>query len=274
MVGDGRSGTTWLADIINWQTNYREMLEPFHPGFVKAMGSFGLFKYMRPDEDDRLFREAAQGVFTGRLLSHRVNSQNRIRWYNRLLIKDIFAHLFVKWALARFPYLKLVVIVRNPFAVALSKRGRQHWVWMTDPKDFLKQPALVEDYLKPFDPTINSVEDDYVIRQVLIWAIIHHVLFRQLTNDQVHLVFYEALCRDPHSELVKLFRYLGAAETREELPSELLGRLKMPSRFSRADSTIMSGESSTDSWRDKVSTHQFDVGRRILCEFGLDQIYR
>lgn len=273
VVGDGRSGTTWLADIVNWQTTYREMLEPFHPAFVKAMGRFGLFKYMRPDEEDELFREAAKAVFTGRLLSRRVDSENRIRFYNGLLIKDIFAHLFVRWALAHFPYIKLVVIVRNPFAVALSKLGRQHWVWMTDPKDFLKQPTLVEDYLRPFEPTISNVEDDYVIRQVLIWAIIHHVLFRQLSDAQVHLVFYESLCRDPRSELVKLFRYLGAAETSEELPSELLGRLKMPSRFSRVDSTITSGESLTDSWRDKISAHQIDMGRQILCKFGLDQIY-
>ena len=33
LVGEARSGTTWVSDLINWDKRYREMFEPFHPTF-------------------------------------------------------------------------------------------------------------------------------------------------------------------------------------------------------------------------------------------------
>jgi hypothetical protein len=36
VIGDGRSGTTWLMELINWRKTYREMFEPFHPRFVNG----------------------------------------------------------------------------------------------------------------------------------------------------------------------------------------------------------------------------------------------
>ncbi len=51
IIGDGRSGTTWLGDIINWKKNYREMFEPFHPNKVKSAKPYTLHQYMRVDDD-------------------------------------------------------------------------------------------------------------------------------------------------------------------------------------------------------------------------------
>ena len=40
LAGTGRSGTTWLAGLINHDQSYRDVFEPFHPGKVEALGGF------------------------------------------------------------------------------------------------------------------------------------------------------------------------------------------------------------------------------------------
>ncbi len=64
VAGTGRSGTTWLADIISEQFKSRLMFEPFHPVLVPEYAEFNYFQYMRPGEPDDtlgLFRQQPVG---------------------------------------------------------------------------------------------------------------------------------------------------------------------------------------------------------------------
>src|SRR5688572_637852 len=36
LIGDGRSGTTWAANLLNHRGRYRQLFEPFHPQMVSA----------------------------------------------------------------------------------------------------------------------------------------------------------------------------------------------------------------------------------------------
>ena len=54
LAGSGRSGTTWLSEIINHRRGYRYVFEPFNPREV------GLFGHRLVEADvDRLRRDAA-----------------------------------------------------------------------------------------------------------------------------------------------------------------------------------------------------------------------
>ncbi|HKX58690.1 MAG TPA: hypothetical protein VJN00_04895, partial [Steroidobacteraceae bacterium] len=52
VAGTGRSGTTWLAELICSQIPCRLMFEPFNPRKVSAYREFNYFQYMRPGEGD------------------------------------------------------------------------------------------------------------------------------------------------------------------------------------------------------------------------------
>ena len=93
-----------------------------------------------------------------------MDAGNRRIFYKGLLIKDIFVNLFVYWAVQHFPGVKVVLLIRNPFSVALSKYKTRTWFWLADPIALLDQPDLYEDSLQPFEDLIRRVGSgtDYI----------------------------------------------------------------------------------------------------------------
>ena len=161
LIGEGRSGTTWVADLINRNRQYRDMFEPFHPKRVSSFGFLGLNEYVRPDQDYPRLYCAAKDVFTGRFTHRRVDAANHRLVYRGIVVKDIFATLFAKLAQQNFPWVKITLLVRNPFSVALSKYNKGSWDWMTRPADFLCQKNFVDDYLSDFYDDIMGSESNH-----------------------------------------------------------------------------------------------------------------
>ena len=274
LFGDGRSGTTFVADLINYNRCYREMFEPFHPKFVKAMHGFQLHQYIRPGSNNKKMEKVASDIFSGRLVDDFTDSSSTRLFYRNMLVKDIFANLLSYWVLTQFKNynIKPVLLIRNPFAVALSKYKKKDWEWMTDPRDFLKQEQLVEDFLQPFVDDIKIIRDDYIERQIMIWSIIHYVPFRQFHENELHVLFYENLLENPEQELQSLLNYLEIPVS-EPVTQKIISKLSVPSRVAGTDSSIARGESPIESWRSQITNQQIQNGQQILKIFGLDHIY-
>ncbi|MDD5036624.1 MAG: sulfotransferase domain-containing protein [Methylococcaceae bacterium] len=274
LLGDGRSGTTWIADLINHEKNYREMFEPFHPSLVKEMSFMLPQQYMRPhDSDDRL-EKVSGDVFSGKFTHYVVDVANRPSIYNGLLIKDIFANLFSYWASLRFSNLKIIFLIRHPFAVALSKSKKKDWFWLTNPLDLLSQGNLYEDYLYQFEDVIQetSRKGDYVLSQILIWSIINYVPLRQFNPGQIYVVFYEEAYMDPSREISKIFQFIRPEAENPQITFD--GKaVKRPSRFSGKESNLLAGKSPVTSWKDELTPQQIDAGLKILECFGFDELY-
>src|SRR3712207_9472155 len=69
LAGSGRSGTTWVAEIINHRNGYRLVFEPFHPGRVGICGSFRRKQYLRPDDRREAYLGPARRILTGGVTS-------------------------------------------------------------------------------------------------------------------------------------------------------------------------------------------------------------
>jgi Sulfotransferase domain len=264
VVGDGRSGTTWLSSMINWHGRYREMFEPFHPVFVPTMRSLRPFQYVRVGFLTPEFRELVDIVFSGRLRDERVDMQTPPRLHHGLVVKDIFTQLFAAAVLHEFPEIKLVLIIRNPIDVALSKLKLRRWWWPDDPQLFLAQQNLMEDYLHPFEAQIAHCSGDFVTRQVMIWAILHYVLLKQRPYYRAHVVFYESLRIEPERELSKLFQFLQTNTGDNGTSAALLNAVNKPSRMTRV------GTGKVDP---RCSAQQLSDTAEILATFGLDHLY-
>lgn len=274
LFGDGRSGTTFVADLIKYNRCYRELFEPFHPKFVKAMQGLQLHQYMKPGMENQQLTKSAADIFSGFFVDQFVDSSSTRLAYRNLIIKDIFVNLLARWALDRFENhnIKPVLLIRNPYAVALSKYKKCDWEWMTDPRDFLKQEKLVEDYLYPFVDEIKAIGDDYIVRQIMIWAIIHYVPFKQFRDNELHVLFYENLLSNPEEELESLLFYLDIPVSEKHIKS-IIDIMSRPSRVSGPDSSILRGDSPVESWRAEVTESQIINGEKVLKTFGLDHIY-
>lgn len=272
LIGSGRSGTTWLSSLINWNGRYRELYEPVHPGHVRQTQDFGFHPYIRCNDNTSQVSKFLYSVFSGRFKHFRADVSKPRLFHQGLLIKEIFANLLAGWVHQNIPHAKKIMLVRNPFAVALSKQKYKHWIWMTDPKQFLEQSSLMHDYLSPFEHLIKRSKDDFIENQVLIWAIIHYVPFRQLNEGDVYVLFYENLFCNPEEELLKLFNYLYGNEL-AILDTGLLSQIRKPSRSRGKRFSTLSAQSPLDVWKSELSPKQIDNGLKILEEFGLQDVY-
>jgi len=169
------------------------MFEPFHPQMVSQASFLRPHLYVRPNATDERLRTFAANVLSGRFSHRHVDAANGAFSYRGLLIKDIFANLFAYWASLQFPGVKVTLLLRNPFAVALSKSRKRHRYWLTEPLDLLGQQDLREDFLGPFEDTIRetSATGNYLLKQILIWSINNYVPLRQFSPGQLHVTFYE-----------------------------------------------------------------------------------
>lgn len=265
LIGDARSGTTWVANLLNHQGNYREMFEPFHPTLVPAARFLDTYQYVRPGQDWPELERLANRIFSGSFHFRRVDRGVRIRPYPGLLVKDICANLFACWAAAKFPQVRTVLLIRNPFAVAASKLEKSTWNWFGKPSELFGQSDLRDDFLQPHDGLIREVatRNDPLQNYVLIWAILNSVPLRQFGLTELQTIFYEDAFQDPSGMVASVLRTPHA-----EVDPAIA---KRPSKV--ASQNLLTGKSPITSWKDKFNAEQIREGSRILEHFGLHRLY-
>lgn len=268
LAGSGRSGTTWLSELVNDRLGYRYVFEPFHPGEVPLARPFGYRRYVRPGDSRPELLEAARQILCGHVRGPWTDRFRRRLLARGRLIKDIRANLLLGWLANNFPEMPVIFILRHPCAVALSK---VRLGWRARLEEFLAQPELVEDFLAPVESQLRAACDDGVPefeRHVFAWCVENAVPLAQLGRGRAFLVFYESLCEAPEEELRALFRYLGAE------PGDVSPRtLRSPSALSRAGSAVLSGADPVAGWRAELSAGEIRRAGEILGLFGLDRVY-
>ena len=123
LAGTGRSGTTWLAELIGLQRPTRIMFEPFRPSLVPEYAGFRNFLYMKPEEHNAALREFCERVFTGRIRNPWIDNTIEVLRPQVRIVKDVRANLLLKWINRQFPSLPLVLVLRHPCAVVLVAHG-------------------------------------------------------------------------------------------------------------------------------------------------------
>ena len=260
LAGSGRSGTTWLSEIINHRRGYRYVFEPFNPREVGPFGHFRTKQYLRPDDQREKFLKPARLALTGGLRDHWTDRFNGRIVARRRLIKDIRANLLLGWMRAHFPGMPIILLLRHPCAVVASRLALG---WRDNLSETMEQRELVEDFLLPMEAEIRAANDDFE-RHLFLWCIDNYVPLKQFRPQEVHLTFYENLLARPEAELQSLFASLG-----EDFDDRVYRRLRRPSPLSRKNTPCPS----TEGWRTRVSAHQLERTMEILRLFGLDHLY-
>ncbi|TVQ02939.1 MAG: hypothetical protein EA359_10720 [Balneolaceae bacterium] len=273
IIGSGRSGSTWLLELIGSQQTYRILFEPFHSKYVTEANFLKNHFYLRPGDVHPEMEHLSKIIFTGNCNFKRVDMYNRSKFYTGLLIKDIYANLFAKWVYEKFPDLKIIYLIRHPCEVAVSKYITRNFKWLEDPSVLLQQKDLYEDYLAPYSSLIHKIvsENDYILNQVLLWSIINFVPLKQFKKDDIHIVFYENLLTDTEKCLNDIFSFIydGKKTGQINIDNHLIGK---PS------STVFNKNKEftappLNRWKDVCSKYQINKCSEILDEFGLSNLY-
>jgi hypothetical protein len=259
LAGSGRSGTTWVAEMINFDNSYRLIFEPLRAGQFKP---FHGRRYLRSGEKNPILADLFRTIVDGEFRSLLADRYNRQPFPRKRLVKEIIINLSLAWLHRQFPDIPIILLIRHPYAV-LASRLRLGWNYSLRP--FLMQESLVADFLSPFKADMETVTSALDVH-LYHWCIETLVPLKQLRPGEVHLAFYEDFCEQPRHELERLFAFLGKNTT-----DRLFRRVNRPSSQTWGRSPLRSARLA--GLRDNFSSKQLQRTDAVLREFGLDVLY-
>jgi sulfotransferase family protein len=269
--GSGRSGTSWVAELLNYRNDHRYMFEPLTPPHVPSFAHFIRGQYLRPENQDASFMEPMGAMLSGRLRHHWVDRLNCVPIASRRVIKDVYANLLLKWVHTNFPGIRIVFVIRHPLAVMTSRIRLApvdpHLRFEPDLERFLVQDALVADFIEPF---VGAITDASTIleKQAFWWCIENYVPLRQFAPDEIHVVCYERLRREPEVEIPRLGAFLG-----REFDPSIFSKMQRRSRTTGYRSALQKGGDPVSDWTRLWSPDDIRRALQILSIFGMDELY-
>ncbi len=274
IVGDGRSGTNWLIDLLNPDKRYRLIYEPFHGWEFRpklpAQAEYP-FPLLHGADLERQFRKAARGEF----ITRNVTIEFPRALYQGLMIKDINAQLVADELDAAVPGMQKILIMRHPFAVAVSKHKYRAHHWPTEPDYFLNGDARFSGLLAPQADIIRHVKQkaDRHLQLICVWCVLHRVLFNARTIGDYQVVFYEQLAVDAMNECRRLYHGMqqhGRFEKQQGLLQTIVAKR---SRVTQEDNAIAASVAGRAAWQDTLDARLISEGVELLRAFGLEHIY-
>ena len=227
VLGFGRSGTTWIADIISKSLGKLILFEPIHPSVT--------------DIAEELAYSSISDNITNKLISlynNIFNQNHRKMWLLRnhvpdrlenisgdfleLLwnkceiggIKEIRANFLIDWYLKNMDA-KIVFIIRHPCATVSSIKGRPNfWEfgWPRTYEIFLQKTIFSQTYKNhPIQNNINLIKSvkSYEEKIAIMWAITHAISLPKMKELNLPVIIYENLYDDPFNVSRELLTYLG-----------------------------------------------------------------
>ncbi len=260
IVGSGRSGTTWLAEIIDPHHRQRSMFEPFRADRVDVASAFSPGEYLDPATADPIRRAAAHRILTGRVRSRWVDQYNHRSVATRRIVKEIRITNLIPWLRVQFPKLPILYLVRHPFGVANSATRLQ---WDDHLDTLLDQHRLFT--VIDVDPAaVRATATTPFARHVARWAIENTLRLRGPDDPGLLVVSYESLVDDADQQAARIDTFLGRA------PTTMVDDRPSASAW-RSDSALGTASDAARSWVGQVDPADARAGAAVLAAFGLDE---
>lgn len=210
LAGSGRSGTTWIADVLGqlFRGRLQPIFEPLMPRWNSVIRNltgwhapehFGSSYYLRPGDSHPRWRAHLESILQGRFRNYWTDHERVTYFPDRYLIKFIRANLMLGFLAKEFAP-RIVYVVRDPCAVVASRIANG---WPVCIRDYLEQPDLVADFLEPYTRRI-AMEDSLVGRHAIAWSIENRVAQRDLGGLPHLTIDYDAVLDDRRQLLAQL----------------------------------------------------------------------
>ncbi|TVP78940.1 MAG: hypothetical protein EA353_07365 [Puniceicoccaceae bacterium] len=269
LVGDGRSGTTWVSQALNFDGNFPEIFEPFHGRRHLKLSDSRLYLNetdfnLSSLNSTKYIRDIEQRLFIRRCLA----TCSMLSCHG-FVIKDISVHMILKQLFDREQV--LIYIIRNPISVALSKERFGSWQNESD------LTCLAE-----YSTSIGRLSDECFGRglikteflsYILTWSLLNRIALTQLEDFGFPVVFYENLLRHPETSFEEVFQLAGLGDRFIDNKSHVLRVIYKESKTTIEENTIGDWKNDAPHWVGKISSEDLSKAYEILKIFGLYQIY-
>jgi hypothetical protein len=256
IAGSGRSGTTWVAELLAAMEPARIVFEPFH-GRV-PIGKLFAFRYFRPGDECEPLR-----IFWDVCLKGKVGH----RWVSHLqqgepapgpfaIVKAIRANLMLAWVRSLHPTLRILYLIRDPRAVVAS-RIRCGWASGGPLKSMLEQPTLLGDHLTPALLDLARSVDGEVAGHAVQWSIENRVVLAQAKAADIRILRYEDLVRGPQHGLGAIQEAADTGHWPNALPL-----------FDRPSKTAFDGDGQRQSTMARLERWKVDLCSKDIVSIG------
>ena len=264
IAGVGRSGTTLLAETINYDNKFRLMFEPFNKYKVKALSEMNYRLYIPHLNNNIKLKEKYYKILSGDIRNKWVDQYNKKYFCVNRIIKEIRINQNLKWIKINFPEIPIVYIIRHPCAVTLSKLRLN---WDDHLFEYISQVELVNDHLKPYIHIINSAKTAYE-KHLIMWCIENSIVLNSFKKEEIFIIFYEYLITDPVKSIKKLYKHLNL-----NFNNKIIDTLSKPSLQANPQSAISRAKNIINDWTNYVDDKQKQYTKNILNEYNLDLLY-
>lgn len=268
VAGMGRSGTTWVSDIINHDQRQRLLFEPFVP---QSATPFLPYQYLAPTATDAALHKKAANLLTGAVRDDWVDRATPRFIYRKRILKEISVNLMLGWLqrVANCP--PTVLVVRHPLQVVLGWR-KLGWgfVWGGNRPIIdciLSQETLLVDFPIISNMAAQIDKHDFLENTLFLWCVLHLVPAAHAQN--VHVIYYENLLHHFQEEVTRLFRYLDRPKPRTLTEIEYT----FSSTNFQARDVVHDRARLFNTWREAFSAEQINRANAILAAFDLDHLY-
>lgn len=264
--GTGRSGTTWLAEILSKSLNYRLIFEPFHPKRVKMFRHIPYKVYLPPDFKSEKYYNIFKQILSGEVQNSWINRDNHINKSSGRIIKTIRASLFLKWLRNNFPKYPIIYILRHPCAVVAS-RLRLNWEPILI-NNIHEYESLISNHLDKYIDLINDTKT-ILEKTTCIWCIENLVVLNTMQPDDFLITTYENLVANPNNEVKRIFNYIEK-DSINNIDDIIINKVSITAR---KDSAILKNKDPLKEWKTNLSEKEVETILEIVRNFNLDFLY-
>ena len=273
VVGLPRTGTTWLASILNTAWGIKYVYEPFNRQHVPEAAPY-FMKYLRADDHDPEFMHFCDRVFSGQLMTaytqrslakpYSLLNKRLHRLPGRVMVKDVHSGLAIE-CIDQHISPNTVIILRHPCATISSwLRSFKFKGNRFDLFQKLFQPQLLEDHLKPFEALLHK--EELLQKMAVSWGAAYNVILQQQKRHPDWIVVkHEDLCQEPEKMFRRLFETLNLRWTHRTdkvlyaSTSENSGKTYVPKRISSQE---------PHKWKSELTSQQIDQILELVTPFG------
>jgi hypothetical protein len=289
VLGFGRSGTTWISDIISKTTGGLILFEPLHPSVTEMSQEFS-YAPISPGNANRIKTYLTDVVSKRHRKMWLMRNHVPVRleeisphfldliWENCNVIgfKEIRANFMLRWLQQELDY-RIVFIVRHPCAVVSSILKRHNfWEfgWPDTYQLFLARTIYHPHYqnhriseCRSFVERAESALEKYAI----MWAITHAIALVELERMGLPVFYYEDFYTNPFQSARKLLDYIGIGKENIHpayIFTPSMTTLKTLHGLYGSEELIQDGASIF--WKDTLTAVQVERILEITRCFGVD----
>jgi hypothetical protein len=261
VAGVARSGTSWIAQVLNSHPDVCFRFQPFFAYEFKGRVN----EDSTPEDYDQLFLDMYNTESSFLTQADKRSTGDYPQFEKRsnphtLVFKENRYQSMLEPMLRRMPYLKGVGIVRHPCAVLNS--------WCKNPKEFPSGSEILREWR--FGNCKNKGNEDYF--GYYKWKEVAHMYLdlRDKYPDRFTLLRYEDAVYAPERTISELFNFLGMSY------DEATQRFVRESTTVHEDSyyAVYKSKSVADKWRSELPPYIVDEVYADLAGTRLEQFLR